>query len=254
MKKIVISLSSALDRRNHIKQEFTQKNLDFEFFDAIQPDTLLNCENKLGLSLKNSSLTENEKSCFMSHFFLWNKIVNENLDFVAIFEDDIYLSDNAETFLNTNVLNDYDFIKIEKTTNNVLLHKQKKYKYKNVEYQVGILKSKHTGTGGYILSHNGAKKIIDFVRSQTKLDHIDQVMFDCYRVSGNVNIYQINPVLCIQDCILYPNNQKFTSSLEWRNIKYKKMAFYKKIIREVRRFVVKILTLPYKVNLYFNSK
>ena len=34
MKNFVISLNSALDRREHIKCEFSLKNVTFEFFDA----------------------------------------------------------------------------------------------------------------------------------------------------------------------------------------------------------------------------
>ena len=247
----VISLTGAVDRREHINNEFNTKNVVFSFFDAIEPFTLKQAEINLDISLDNSDLTENEKSCFMSHISVWNKAIEDNLDYVAIFEDDIFLSESAGLLLNDVDWIDVDFLKIEKTTDNVLLKNKTSYSFKNEKFTLGLLKSAHMGAGGYILSKKGLVELIKFIRKQKRKDHIDQMIFDWYRTEGNLNIYQINPVICIQDCILNPNNQKFQTTLQWRDKDKIRLHFINKVKRELKRFIVKILEFPYKVKLYF---
>lgn len=247
----VISLVSATDRREHIKNEFFSKKVFFSFFDAIEPNTLKNTEVNLNISLDNSNLTDNEKSCFMSHFSIWTKAIEDNLEYVAVFEDDIYLSENAGLFLNEVDWINVDFLKIEKTTENVLLKNKTAHLYKNKKFTLGILKNAHMGAGGYILSKKGLVELIAFIRKQERKDHIDQMIFDWFRREGDLNIYQINPVICVQDCILFPNNQKFQTTLQWRNKNKIRLSFLKKIEREFKRFGIKMLEFPYKVKLYF---
>lgn len=127
MKNFVISLSTAHNRREHIINEFGQYNIAFDFFDAVMPSNLAFISKNLNINLENSNLTENEKSCFMSHFSLWVKAVEQKIDYIAIFEDDIYLSDSAEVFLNHNEWLNVDVLKIEKTVQNVLMKRKKKY-------------------------------------------------------------------------------------------------------------------------------
>ncbi len=38
MKKFVISLSTATERREHIFREFSKKSINFDFFDALTPE------------------------------------------------------------------------------------------------------------------------------------------------------------------------------------------------------------------------
>lgn len=253
MKSFVISLINAHDRRKHIHDEFLSKNVSFEFFDAIEPHTLKNTERELVISLDNSDLSDNEKSCFMSHFSVWNKAVKYDLSYIAVFEDDIYLSQSSSVLLNTDTWINVDFLKIEKTTESVLL-KNKAYKeFKDEKFIVGELNSSHMGAGGYILSLKAVKSLIAFVKAQETLDHVDQIIFDWYRNEGEYKVFQLNPVICIQDCILHPENQKFQTSLQWRDKKKEKMVWWKKIYREIKRIFVKALEAPYKVTLIFRK-
>jgi len=253
MEKFVISLNSAIDRRNHINHEFRKYDISFEFFEAVEPDHLEKLCSLYNINLNSSLLTDNEKACFMSHFCLWQKAVDEKLEYIAIFEDDIYLSSNAGVFLNSDDWINKDIIKIEKIAKNVLLELKGRtqQKYKEENYMLGQLKSSHMGAGGYILSLNAAKDLIKYIKNSEKLDHVDQIIFKWYRKSGVFNVYQMNPVLCIQDCILYPESQKFTSSLQWRNEKKIKLNLWRKAVRELKRLIIKVVELPYKVKLTF---
>ncbi|WP_227681697.1 glycosyltransferase family 25 protein [Psychrobacter glacincola] len=115
MKNIVISLESAVERRKHINEEFGKYKVDFEFFDALTPDTAKDFANNLGLNLKDAKLTPGELACMMSHVAIWKKTIDENIPYVTIFEDDIYLGEDAEELLNrsTWIKSEWNIIKIE---------------------------------------------------------------------------------------------------------------------------------------------
>ena len=81
-KNVVISISTADKRRNHIIEQFGQKQIPFEFFDAFTPSDRLDAHLQRYLpNIKaTSKLTAGEKGCLMSHFMLWKKCVDDNLD------------------------------------------------------------------------------------------------------------------------------------------------------------------------------
>ena len=251
MKNFVISLKSASDRREHIINQFEGKGIPFNFFDAIEPSQITSQAEKIGFTIRQGDLTQNELACFLSHFSLWNKIVNENISYMAIFEDDIYLSDTSEKFLDTTDWIDGDIIKIEKVYKTVLLKNRKVKNIDGFKYVQGFLMKGHMGAGGYILSLNAAKKIIEYVKSLSEIDHVDQVLFGKYLKDGEYPIVQINPAICMQDCILNPNHQKFTTSLQWREKEKIKLKGLKRFLRELNRIFTQVFEFPYKTKLKF---
>lgn len=101
MRNIVISPQNATQRCEHIAQEFGKQNIDFEFFDAITVDLAKEIGARLKVDLSNNQhLVGREKACFLSHVCLFQKMLDENIDYLGIFEDDIYLGENAHLFLN----------------------------------------------------------------------------------------------------------------------------------------------------------
>lgn len=252
MKNFVISLNSALDRRAHIVTQFTQNNLNFEFFDAIQPPQVIELANNLHVSINDTKLSGGEIGCLLSHVSLWKKVIDENIDFAAIFEDDIYLSKDAHYFLNNSqwIVDGVDFIKIEKVVDSTLLSLSK-FNVMDGQYQLAKLKTSHLGTGGYIISKEVAHSLLHYITELEELEHIDQIMFKFYFSRQEYPIYQLNPVLCIQDCILNPNNQNFDSTLQWREkiqIKQKK-SVGAKFKREFIRIFSQLIEIPFRVRL-----
>ncbi|WP_424405335.1 glycosyltransferase family 25 protein [Pasteurella sp. PK-2025] len=101
METFVISLSKDnANRREHISNEFKKKGIDFHFFDAITPSEIDDLSIKYEIDIKNTKLTKGELACLFSHISLWHKILNLNLKYAMIFEDDIYLSKETEIFFN----------------------------------------------------------------------------------------------------------------------------------------------------------
>ena len=218
MKCKVISLQSKPERRTHITQEFGKQGIDFEFFDAITPDQVTRLAKQHGLALDGAFLTEGEKACFMSHVCLWQQMIDEDLAYLAVFEDDIYLGENAHLFFGDDEWlkdNALDFVKTE-----TFLQERKLSKISislTDGREIAELKEHHLGTAGYIISLKAATSLMQYVQglSAQKISAIDQLMFNHYLDFPNgLPIYQIYPALCAQEFILFPDQNSMPSSIE----------------------------------------
>ncbi|TDN40920.1 glycosyltransferase family 25 protein [Haemophilus haemolyticus] len=223
-KNVVISISTANKRRNHIIEQFGQKQIPFEFFDAFTPSEQLDIH--LLTYLPNiqitSKLTAGEKGCLMSHFMLWKKCVEDNLDYISIFEDDILLGENAEQFL----AND-EWLKVRFNFQEIfvlrletfLMPVQLEHQQQILPFQernMDILKSKHFGTAGYIISNGAARYLINLFENLAvdKVKAIDEIMFNEQVNVGIYQIYQLNPAICVQELQLNQEESLLVSDLE----------------------------------------
>lgn len=248
MKNIVISLKNATDRREHIINEFSKQGIDFEFFDAITPDLLDETCQKLGINLiKNQRLSNGEKAVFLSHVYLWQKMLDENIEYLAIFEDDVFLGKNAHLFLNHDAwVQDikFDIIKLE--TWKELVH----LSHNNInifERQLKILKSTHVGACGYIISQKAAAWLVNYLMNDFDIhgQAIDHVLFGT--TLNRLTVYQLTPALSIQSDRY--NNQIKSNLEKSRNNQYKHpMSFLQKIKRRLTTWKRSILKrLVYKI-------
>ncbi|VEG13283.1 glycosyltransferase family 25 protein [Moraxella cuniculi] len=218
MKCKVISLESKPERRTHITQEFSKQGIDFEFFDAITPNQVTQLAKQHGLALGDAFLTEGEKACFMSHACLWQQMIDENLTYLAVFEDDIYLGENAHLFFSDDEWlkdNALDFVKTE-----TFLQKRKlsKDSISTMDHRtLHVLKESHLGAAGYILSQKAAVQLLAIIRSlnSEQIQPIDVIVFEyLIKDSEAILIHQLLPAICIQEFILMPETLSMPSSLE----------------------------------------
>ena len=90
--------------------------------------------------------------CFLSHYSAWKKIIDENLDFALIVEDDIVISDLVNYLMtNPDIDESLDLIHLGAREWN--------------------------GLEGYILNKTGASKLISFVKDSSKLKDCDPLGF-----------------------------------------------------------------------------
>lgn len=223
-KNVVISISTADKRRNHIIDQFGQKKIPFEFFDAFTPSDRLDVhlQRYLPNVEATSKLTAGEKGCLMSHFMLWKKCVDDNLAYISIFEDDILLGENAEKFL----ANDewlkvrFNFQEIFVLRLETFLMPVKIEKQQGIlpfqQREIDILKSKHFGTAGYVISHGAAKYLIEVFEkfSSEEIKPIDEIMFNQLIDISGYQVYQLNPAICVQELQLNQENSVLESGLQ----------------------------------------
>ncbi|WP_118785807.1 glycosyltransferase family 25 protein [Haemophilus haemolyticus] len=223
-KNVVISISTADKRRNHIIDQFGQKQIPFEFFDAFTPSDRLDAhlQRYLPNVEATSKLTAGEKGCLVSHFMLWKKCVDDNLDYISIFEDDILLGENAEQFLANDEWLKMRFnfqeifvLRLETFLMPVQLeHQQQILPFQ--ERNMDILKSKHFGTAGYIISNGAARYLINLFENLAvdKVKAIDEIMFNEQVNVGIYQVYQLNPAICVQELQLNQEESLLVSDLE----------------------------------------
>ena len=223
-KNFVISISTADKRRNHIIQQFGQQNIPFEFFDAFTPSERLNdhLQRYLPNVAATPKLTMGEKGCLMSHFMLWKKCVDDDLDFITLFEDDILLGENAELFLAEDewLKVRFNFQEIFVLRLETFLMPVKIEKQQGIlpfqQREIDILKSKHFGTAGYIISNAAARYLINVFEELAVEDvkAIDEIMFNEWVNVESYQVYQLNPAICVQELQLNQESSTLTSGLQ----------------------------------------
>lgn len=257
MKNIVISLKTATVRREHIVQEFGKQNVGFEFFDALTPDLARPLAEKMQLNIRDEFLSPGELACFMSHVSIWQKMVDEHIPHLAIFEDDVYLGKNADYFLQEEawLQSDWHIVKLEAFSRKIL------HELKGVDLgkqrRLFKLKGRHVGAAGYILSLNAAQYLMALLRQAEIKEPLDHLLFDPQYHTQGMSLYQMKPALCIQS-YLYDQAQEhqFGSMLEnerveRRQTESKARTFGEKLAREWMRLNQQLQTSRYKKTIEF---
>lgn len=255
----IISLSTATERRNHMISEMYKNNISgYQFFDAITAENLDEISSRLGINLTHSNLSNGEKGCLLSHIFLWKKMVDQNLEFLVILEDDVYLGRDAKLFLtNTEWIPDnVNIIKFESFSTKISVHEDVKcLKSGRKLFQ---LKEQHLGTAGYLLNREMAIKLLNYMDELEVYKPIDQMLFNDLIITGFEPIYQVVPGLSIQDFLL-ENKKKYLNSsieqerkdaklkrhLEEKRKRAKRDKIFREILRPFIQFYVKVKNYIY---------
>ncbi|RZF50804.1 glycosyl transferase [Acinetobacter halotolerans] len=251
MKNFVISLTYANQRRDHISSIFEKQSIEFSFFDAVTPDTMEQVAKDLNVDITKTELAKSEIACLLSHAALWKKTIDENLSYIAIFEDDIHLGEEAIIFLTKSdwIPEGCSIIKLEAFYPKVGV--ESSFKSLPSKRKLSLLKTVHMGCGGYILSQQSARDLLCLLTNYEKLIPVDHIVFKDYMMTFPDHVYQMLPALCIQDHLL-GQHVNFPSFLEQdRNIRkgeyeYQikpKLNFIQKIQREGLRLSAQIIKL-----------
>lgn len=241
MKSLVISLKTAVERRQHIEHEFGKQAIHFEFFDALTPDLAEPLAKQKGLNINTEFLSTGELACFMSHVSIWQKMVDENIPHLAVFEDDVHLGENAAFFLGTDRWLDQSFqiIKLEAFSKKIL-HENNGVKLEK-DRALFKLKGRHVGAAGYILSLQAAQYLLDLLKNIKIIEPLDHILFDP-QYHQKMALYQMKPALCIQSYLYTAEKQaNLGSSLEDERIVRRKSeskarTLGEKFKRELGRF------------------
>ncbi|WP_413771449.1 glycosyltransferase family 25 protein [Mesorhizobium sp. PAMC28654] len=146
-------------------------------------------------------LTGSEIGCLLSHRACWEIIAQGDGPYGAIFEDDVIFSEQAGALLTSSdwIPADAGIVKLETFFNKTIIGR------KRIPLGQGLSLSRlygvHIGTGGYVISRQSARDLIDGTREIGI--PVDQVMFNPNLATSSQNIiYQSVPALCAQDQFL----------------------------------------------------
>lgn len=163
MKIFVVSLERSVKRRDRITEMLSNKNIDFEFFNAVdgreeKHQFFDNYNNSKRLKRKGYSLSPGEMGCFTSHYLLWEKCVELNQP-IVILEDDVVVHDNFKEIINDIITESerYGLIRLVSSLSDDLIITSEIFSnFRIVGYKKPVL-----GTQGYVISPESAKKLIE---------------------------------------------------------------------------------------------
>ena len=220
IKSFIINLDRDKERYEFCSNQFLENKCLINRFNAFNGSKITDKEFDQFCSerpLFNKNKGKNGMACHLSQEFLWNKVVDERLDYSAIFEDEVWLSPTIAHLLNDTkwLPEDFDIIRLEAVPNRILLSSDFSSVFDRKLYR---LLSNAWGAAGYIISRKGAKKILSFPNSVRKSNDWDLYASDLGSIiSKQIIKYQIHPAVCIQDKFYDIKNIRFKSSLETYN-------------------------------------
>lgn len=161
----VINLVRRHDRKICMTKQFAKHNIiDYEFVEAIDGKTIKPSQSIYNMFKHNEfGFRKGVIGCALSHMTLFMKLLydNEN-EYYIIFEDDVEFVDDFKNKLELCCKH------FEKTEMDFLLLGAFTLQYPNVNTNELKIASRHLiyndGLHGYMISKNGAKKILEFVQ------------------------------------------------------------------------------------------
>ena len=138
---------------------------------SASPDQV---ETRFAKSGALGEISRGDKCCTLSHRIAWEELVASGDDYAVVLEDDAVLSDSAGWLLLDHIWipSRTDLIKLEHfgaAGQRILVSD---FATVAPGFQLARLRSRHTGTGGYILSRRGALKLLALERFDLPVDHL----------------------------------------------------------------------------------
>ena len=235
-------MSSSSDRFNYISQQLEQQNLSFKRIPGVDIKERQDLKNKYYSKVRNkldyhTPLTDGEIGCYIAHRNAWKAILDDDIDFGLVLEDDAYLTENLKFILDNlhNTKSDWDILKLADLSTSPR-------KGTNIEkFQKFDIQSYYkppTLCIAEVITRKGAKILLNLSNTFGRPVDVDKQWF-CFK---GLKIKGIKP---------YPvncNNQ-FKSEIDSiQNRKYS-LSFKERFIRRLKRIKLNII---YKIKLLRN--
>lgn len=152
----VINLVESIERRRVMMQRLQKAGLEAEFFDASDGRRLSTSD--LPEKLQRSSLSKGEIGCYLSHLRLWQTVVERDLSFALILEDDVHLDSGLGPWCKTVAACGlpFDMVRmsaLDKREGPTIIQFDPAHRL--------VLPTKSpTGTQGYLISQAGARRLL----------------------------------------------------------------------------------------------
>ena len=203
-KILCLNLKRRPDRRQAMAKLFEKNGvLAYEFFDAIDGKELKGTDECMSLiSRKRAICRRGVIGCSLSHYEIWKKLLADNdTNNYLVFEDDIQF--NGDYFAKFNEIlgeipKNMDILYLGISITLELLHAN--YSKYRADQPISIHKIIHEIYGGgffaYLISKQGAKKILDYIDTN-KL----RIPIDWIPLRANMNLYETHPHIIFSDSV-----------------------------------------------------
>lgn len=211
----VINLDRSSDRLEEFSERMEKLGLQFERVSATDAADISEERGQKLLEQRSGHLPlgKGEMGCFLSHRTVWSIIVDRKIEWAFVAEDDAHFGPLDGVFSNKDWLpSDADLVKAETVRQRIFMEPGPP-KVRIGSYSVRRLDSHHGGSAGYFVSLSGAETLLG--ETETKCDALDHVLFHPWiGIVQNLEVYQMDPALCVQDYLLEGAQHKgFASTL-----------------------------------------
>lgn len=214
IKAYLINLDVDTDRREMMLKRFGELEVEVERFPAIDGRQMTEAEYQLFTTERpEAPWGRGQAGCFLSHFGVWEKVANSDSELAAIFEDDLIVSDDVAALLSdvSWLPPDYDIVRLETSTNRVLLS--------NPVQTIGRRKIHRVSStswcaGAYIISRAAARRLLEVPKRLH--DSVDAFLFAYEKtpIASSLRIYQVVPACCVQGKFTASADPAFVSRIE----------------------------------------
>ncbi|MCG7562014.1 MULTISPECIES: glycosyltransferase family 25 protein [Pseudoalteromonas] len=160
----IINMDGCEDRWQTTYTRLQEVGLDASRFSATNGKQLPESEvatwydQEANLQRYHRHLTPGEIGCYISHYRIYEKVVNENLPYALVLEDDLHIEDSLASLLALIPdLKGWDMIKLSDNRANPFIDTRAL----NEQFTLGNYKKVPNGTQGYLISLAGAKKLLN---------------------------------------------------------------------------------------------
>ena len=210
------------------------RDVEFERIAALDAAGAGGHEHRHNLPLRFEELTRFERACAASHAAAWQKLLESGDSHACILEDDVVLSPDFPAFMADAqwVPEGCDVVKIETFAKKTMISRQLQPCRGR---GLGHLYSTHLGAAGYVLSRQGARKMLAHAARPAR--PVDHLLFDVPTIVEGLSVLQLDPALCMQ-LQKAPHGQpegEFQSSVQTSKALAAKRTLPGKIIWEATR-------------------
>ena len=191
----VINLAEKEERWNRMVRLSKENGVTLTRVEAFSPSTI---PIKSAFSeIFNCYLSPQQLGCYFSHRRIWEKIAKGSSPFAVVLEDDAVFSEDLVSFVDEvkKASINFDIIRLEDTYKGTsFITDSKLVQVGGID--LGRLYSSSAGTGGMIVSKEGAKKLLEIARPVLP---VDELLFNKYSPIWNQLInYQVKQILVWQ--------------------------------------------------------
>lgn len=195
----VINLKKDTEKKEYMKELCQRYNLHVEFIEAIcgsalskhEIDEIYSSDKSIGTL--GRELSRGEIGCALSHKYIFERILKEKVEIAMILEDDIFFDktlvdilkfkENFEKNWELILLGHHTGYSRDIDTKQSIWYK----KQLNSMYKLARPCEKGYGTYGYLITNNGARKLLKY------LDTIEKPIDHYTGDSQYINLYIVNP-------------------------------------------------------------
>lgn len=206
----VINLPEAVKRKEFMRKQLETNNLKYEIFNGLKFDEIP--KEVISKLNANNMKYMGDIGCTISHYLLLKKIVHENIPMAMVFEDDALISKDLTTIIKNyhqlpqcwDILrfgywHKLRFVQLAKWQVYPLsyLHRQR-IDFDKFSIWIGAFCDFIEGAHAYIITQDGAKRIINLMESHGESYRLRAFDYFLYDHRGSLRSYGTTPCMSNQ--------------------------------------------------------